>query len=315
MARTVLSADLREREKELDFVYELASLLAGPGLDAAGAASGAARLFAAALSHPGDARVRVSVGSVTAAYPEGEPSRGESSVEGSRASSAHRSMESPCMEAEAGTAPACRVSAAYVGSAGSRRERVAPRSGFSERERSLCASAAAMLAVAAERLAGELREREYRRALEVKNAALSELLSRIEMEKSSIRANAMAAIDERVLPLIARLASPASAPGHATAPDRAELVARIRRELSLALGERAAYDPRRRLSRREAEVCDLVASGLSSKEIAQRLGIAVSTVERHRHNARRKLGLPAREGSLGSAFFDPSGGAGTERER
>ncbi len=269
-------------------MYELASLLAGPGLDAAGAATGAARLFAAALSRPGEALVAVRVGEIAAAYPEGAPFNGPRS--------AARSAGAPYMEAAAGTAPACRVSAAYPAAHPMRH-------GFSERERSLCASAAAMLAVAAERLAGEERQREYRRALEDKNAALSELLSRIELEKASIRANARAAIAERALPLVARLAS------LATAPEGPGLEARIRRELGLALGEQPAADPWRRLSRREDEVCGLVASGLSSKEIAERLCIAVSTVERHRHNARRKLGLPSWEGSLGSAFFDAGGGS------
>lgn len=45
------------------------------------------------------------------------------------------------------------------------------------------------------------------------------------------------------------------------------------------------------LSRREKEVLALVAEGFASKEIAQRLGIRVRTVEAHRERLREKLQL------------------------
>lgn len=45
------------------------------------------------------------------------------------------------------------------------------------------------------------------------------------------------------------------------------------------------------LSEREQEVLDLVANGLSSKEIASRLNIAVNTVNTHRKSITRKTGI------------------------
>ena len=45
------------------------------------------------------------------------------------------------------------------------------------------------------------------------------------------------------------------------------------------------------LSDREQEVLELVAQGLSSKEIADRLNISVRTVETHKNNIFRKLGI------------------------
>lgn len=48
---------------------------------------------------------------------------------------------------------------------------------------------------------------------------------------------------------------------------------------------------RERLGRREHEVLALVAEGLNSQEIASRLYIAPGTVDVHRHNIMRKLGL------------------------
>ena len=48
------------------------------------------------------------------------------------------------------------------------------------------------------------------------------------------------------------------------------------------------------LSEREAEVLRLIASGYSNKEIAARLSLSVKTVEAHKANAMRKLGLTGR---------------------
>jgi two-component system response regulator NreC len=48
------------------------------------------------------------------------------------------------------------------------------------------------------------------------------------------------------------------------------------------------------LSERESEVLRLIASGYSNKEIAARLSVSVKTVEAHKANAMRKLGLNGR---------------------
>jgi DNA-binding NarL/FixJ family response regulator len=49
-----------------------------------------------------------------------------------------------------------------------------------------------------------------------------------------------------------------------------------------------------RLTPREREVVDLLGEGLSNKEIAKRLGIAVHTVKSHVHNVLEKLSLRSR---------------------
>ena len=45
------------------------------------------------------------------------------------------------------------------------------------------------------------------------------------------------------------------------------------------------------LSKREREVLDLLAEGLTNKELAERLFLARKTVEHHVHSILRKLGL------------------------
>jgi two-component system NarL family response regulator len=55
--------------------------------------------------------------------------------------------------------------------------------------------------------------------------------------------------------------------------------------------ERAAFSSHESLSPREREVLQLLAEGLSSPEIGKRLFIATTTVESHRRNLTRKLGI------------------------
>lgn len=53
----------------------------------------------------------------------------------------------------------------------------------------------------------------------------------------------------------------------------------------------AARQQIRRLSKRELQVVQLVTSGLANKDIAHTLNISVKTIEKHRANASRKLGV------------------------
>ena len=62
----------------------------------------------------------------------------------------------------------------------------------------------------------------------------------------------------------------------------------------LAREGRTLDKPGATLSQREAEVLRLIASGYSNKEIAGRLSLSVKTVEAHKANAMRKLGLKGR---------------------
>jgi len=57
---------------------------------------------------------------------------------------------------------------------------------------------------------------------------------------------------------------------------------------------RLADEPQGELSERESEVLRLIAWGHSNKEIAARLAISVKTVEAHKANTMKKLGLTSR---------------------
>ena len=55
--------------------------------------------------------------------------------------------------------------------------------------------------------------------------------------------------------------------------------------------ERQVEDPYGRLTPREREVFHLIAEGMTTKEIARRLGISAKTAENHRARVLDKLGV------------------------
>lgn len=69
----------------------------------------------------------------------------------------------------------------------------------------------------------------------------------------------------------------------------------VNEELAACLRtDEPALSPRRMLTPKEAMVLKLLAEGCSNKEIAQRLGASVRTVETHRLHLRRKLQVEGR---------------------
>ncbi len=60
---------------------------------------------------------------------------------------------------------------------------------------------------------------------------------------------------------------------------------------SLGKGDKAGASPYELLTQRQREVLQLIAEGRSTKQIAQRLGISVKTVETHRSELMERLGI------------------------
>jgi DNA-binding NarL/FixJ family response regulator len=68
-------------------------------------------------------------------------------------------------------------------------------------------------------------------------------------------------------------------------------------------GRRTGNEAGEPVSEREEEVLRLIARGHSNKEIAARLSVSVKTVEAHKANAMRKLGLADRAAIVDYAIF------------
>jgi DNA-binding NarL/FixJ family response regulator len=75
----------------------------------------------------------------------------------------------------------------------------------------------------------------------------------------------------------------------------------VREFLGAADAPVAADDELSELSRRETEVLELVAAGISNEEIADRLYLSVRTVERHLTNIYAKLRLSGKAARAGAA--------------
>jgi PAS domain S-box-containing protein len=135
-------------------------------------------------------------------------------------------------------------------------------------------------------------DREHQ-SLEDKNAALREVFAHIEDEKTEFRESLVAELAGAVSPALAQLRQKASGP--------------LRREIeSVENGLKRIIathvDPFRtryaNLSAREAQVCDMIVSGLSSKEISEQLNLSPLTVHKHRESIRKKLGLQGKDVNL-----------------
>ncbi|HRY56122.1 MAG TPA: LuxR C-terminal-related transcriptional regulator [Spirochaetia bacterium] len=258
---------LREREKELACIYSICLLAAGapePG----SAAEGIARALCAAMSAEPMAACSIRL------------EKGEERVElrrGGRGSptEAGRPRMAAALRAEDSGGWKGEIAVEYLD----------PSLAFLPQEKALLDSVlvvtASMLRTAS--LIAELRA--ISEDLRSKNTALREILSMIEEERSRMLEAFRERLSAEILPLAERSRDPN------LSPERREayaglLAEELKRGIS-SLGPGPDEAPA--LSPREREVAIQVRNGRTSKEIAELLGIAEATVERHRHNIRRKL--------------------------
>ena len=129
---------------------------------------------------------------------------------------------------------------------------------------------------------------ESARSLEAKSTALREIMAHIDEEKASSAEKLRLHLHNTILPMVTRL--------------RYESLNESQRDLYLDELESAirAFDAESPpshsyfgivLSPREIEIAALIRYGLSTKQIADKLNLSELTIERHRHNIRRKLGI------------------------
>ena len=128
---------------------------------------------------------------------------------------------------------------------------------------------------------------QQKQILEKKNIALKELIEHIELEKKELKDRIMANVEHVILPSLNKIRF-----------ENGEnaLVEQHRRaieDLASSFG-RMVTDKSVNLTPREIEVCNMVKTGVTNKDISRLLHIALHTVEKHRRTARRKLGLTSK---------------------
>ncbi|MCB2102010.1 MAG: GAF domain-containing protein [Rhodobacterales bacterium] len=142
----------------------------------------------------------------------------------------------------------------------------------------------------------EDRVRERTRDLEAANTALGVLLERVEASKTALEDRVVDNVQRQVLPYLHKLR-------RCGLDDRGRAYLRM---VETNLNALARGDGRRLtthlagLTPSEREVAKLIRIGHTTKEIATLMSVATSTVDFHRANMRRKLGLEGRGDGLKS---------------
>lgn len=137
--------------------------------------------------------------------------------------------------------------------------------------------------------------KEQKTTLEKKNIELREVLEQIEIEKKQIRDDIAANVEELLLPGIQKLKRRAAK----TETKYIDILQGNLEQIASSFGRKIAMRTHK-LSPREIEICNLIRSGMSSKEIAETFTISLKTVENHRDNIRRKFKLVNKGTNLAS---------------
>lgn len=138
---------------------------------------------------------------------------------------------------------------------------------------------------------------EKEQALKNKNIALEELVEQIASGRNVLKEDIAANIRDAVLPIVAKLRL-TSAPA-----ELIDLLERTLEEITIRFSIRLSQHAPG-LSPRESEIIRMIHGGLTSKQIAQLLTISYETVEKHRRNIRRKVGITGKKINLTSFLTD-----------
>lgn len=123
-----------------------------------------------------------------------------------------------------------------------------------------------------------------KKILERKNMALRELISQVGLEKENIKNDIAINIRKVIYPVLDLFKKEKATP---------KMLALLMYHLERIADSygRKIYGPELKLTPKEIEICHFVCAGMASKDISAMLHISARTVEKHRRNIRRKLGL------------------------
>jgi len=144
-----------------------------------------------------------------------------------------------------------------------------------------------------ERKKAEEALRQQKLSLEQKNLALKEMVEHIERTKNKTKEDIVININESVLPILKKLKIKGESSKYIN------LLQHHLEELTSSFGRRIT-EKSIKLTPREIEICNMIKGGLTSKEASKLLNISYQTIERHRKNIRKKLGISNKRVNLTS---------------
>jgi DNA-binding NarL/FixJ family response regulator len=142
------------------------------------------------------------------------------------------------------------------------------------------------------RAAHQAIKREHK-ALQEANTALRAVLSRLEEDKQEIKASILANIQKIIMPIVFELELEV----RGTQRSYVTLLRQSLQDIASPFLTQISRD-HMQLTPVEIAISTMIRNGLSNKEIAQLRSISPKTVQRHRENIRRKLGLKNRKVNL-----------------
>ena len=174
-------------------------------------------------------------------------------------------------------------------------------SGFLVEEKRLLGAIAELLGSMIEKKQAELALERMTRELEEKNIALREVISQVGLEKQALQDQLRQNIELMVVPLLNKIQDPKTS--EQAWQSYLKVVQQNLRDITSSFTSRVIGE-RVRLSPRELEICNFIKNGLANKEIAELLQISLLTVERHRHNIRKKLRIDNEKVNLATYLRD-----------
>lgn len=135
-------------------------------------------------------------------------------------------------------------------------------------------------------------------SLREKNIALKEILAHLEEEKLKIKKEHARAIDQVLIPTANRILERDGTVNQAYYDSLKNAL----KDLSASTGGRQYVNSK--LTPREVQICNLIKSGATSKEIAEVLHLSLATVLKHRGRIRKKLNISNKDINLGIFLGD-----------
>jgi len=173
---------------------------------------------------------------------------------------------------------------------------------FLREERTLIDAVAENIGAVAMRLSAERKLQETnkqltveREALREANATLKTILSRIEEEKLKIHKDIQSNVQKVLLPIIYALQTEIPKPQRKYVELLRDNLVEITSPFINQLTEKY-----RSLTPTEIAICNMIRTGLRSKEIAEIRGVSTATISRHRERIRRKLAIANKDVNLTS---------------
>jgi len=142
--------------------------------------------------------------------------------------------------------------------------------------------------------------------LRLSRQSMREMLTLIEKEKQKISENIKSNMGLVLHPLIEQLRITATG----SQKDILDVIVNRLGHIAREVGVVEQFDSfRLNMTRRQILICEMIRDGMTSKEIAQALNCAPSTINNHRNIIRRKLKLSGSSTNLQAFLNSPAGGA------